>query len=89
VRQEALVADAGSAYGNPQPYPSISLERHALEGRLKVARSISTSRRQSGDITRAERWEKIADELLDHLNALEDRAKSAAIQEEHTAEGSS
>lgn len=80
------VDSKGSAYGNPQPYPSASLERHMLEGRLKVAQSIASRARRDGNARSATRWGEIADELLDHLNSLEDRAQSAAMDSPPSAD---
>lgn len=62
-----------SAYGNPSPYPSVDLERSALLGRLRVARSIIANAERPST---AARWQTIADELLDHLTEVDARAES-------------
>lgn len=74
-----------SAYGNPRPYSSLALERHALEGRLKVARFIAKQYEISRDNRRFARWSATVDELLDHLAEVDARALSASISEEHDA----
>jgi hypothetical protein len=74
-----------SAYGNPRPYPSLTLERHELEGRIRVARFIAKQYETSGDSQRLTRWNTTIDELLDHLAEVDARALSAAISEEHGA----
>lgn len=68
-----------SAYGNPQPYANLELERDALLGRIKVARSIATTHSRAK--TRAS-WKAVLDELLDHLNEVDARAASAAMDGE-------
>lgn len=70
---------SGSAYGNPQPYPTVDLERHSLEGRLNVARQLAAAFRKAGDQRRAKTWLDTCDELLDHLAHVEERAASAAL----------
>ena len=58
----------GSAYGAGAPsYENVELQRHAIEGRLEVARSIAENAAKSGNHRRAARWKQIADELLDRL----------------------
>lgn len=58
----------GSAYGAGAPaYESADLQRHQLEGRLKVAIGIRDRARESGNTKRANSWAGICDELLDRL----------------------
>lgn len=57
-----------SAYGAGAPsYENVDLQRHLIEGRLKVAQGIAARAANSGDQRRAVRWKHIADELLDRL----------------------
>jgi hypothetical protein len=74
-----------SAYGNPQPYGSVGLERDALAGRLKVARGIARRAHEAGNQTRAASWDAVCDELLDHLPEVEARAITAMLDEERSA----
>lgn len=65
-----------TAYGNPQPYASPEVERHALLGRIGVARSIiANTEREDTRI----RWARTLDVLLDHLAEVDVRAASAAM----------
>lgn len=66
-----------SAYGNPQPYPLPDLERRAIEGRIKVARTIAAT---SDRPYTAAAWSRIVDELLDHLAEIDARAATAAME---------
>lgn len=67
-------------YANPLPYDSPDLERSTLAGRIKVARSQVERYRQSGDAARLESWQANLDRLLDHYNAANDRAATAAME---------
>lgn len=56
----------GSGAGAPD-YGDADLQKHAIQGRLDVARGIAERAAKSGDKRRAERWKGIVDELLDRL----------------------
>jgi hypothetical protein len=75
-----------SPYANPQPYDSPGLERHALEGRLAVAKGIRDRCVNRGDTARAASWQAIVDQLLEHLAHVDDRAVTAAIDRADTDE---
>jgi hypothetical protein len=62
------VTATGSAYGAGAPsYPSVALQRAALEGRLEVAVSIRD--RTTRERTR-QAYARVVDELLDRLLEL-------------------
>jgi hypothetical protein len=57
-----------SAYGAGAPtYDHAELQKFTISGRLELARKWSNQYRAKGDIVRAERWSRTADELLDRL----------------------
>ena len=56
-----------SAYGTAPSYDSADLQKHAIEGRLKVAQGIADRASRSGNHQPAARWKRIVDELLDRL----------------------
>jgi hypothetical protein len=57
-----------SAYATGAPsYDNVSLQRYAIEGRLKVARGIWERAEAAGDIRRMTKWRVIENELLDRL----------------------
>jgi uncharacterized protein involved in exopolysaccharide biosynthesis len=68
-----------STYGNPQPYTTVNLERFTLIGRIKVANELARQYRDNNDNIRQMRWQRISDELLDHLNELDARVNSAQL----------
>lgn len=59
---------SASAYGAGSPvYEDAELQKHQLEGRLRVARGVATRAAASGDDRTAAKWNRTADELLDRL----------------------
>ncbi len=57
-----------SAYGAGAPiYETADLARATLQGRAELARRWAVGYRANGDLRRADKWDRIADELLDRL----------------------
>lgn len=59
---------SGSAYGTGAPsYTDTDVQRKAIQGRLDLARRWAVRYAEQGDQRRADKWNRIADELLDRL----------------------
>ncbi len=69
-----MTEPTGSAYGQGAPsYQDAELQRHTIEGRLKVATGIRDRAQASGDTRAHVKWARIVDELLDRLNEVRGR----------------